>query len=75
MGLDGFLRQPPVIHIERPEIQFLVCHPRYVVETMPPHSNDDDGYLPRSFPPIFFNHDNLALIDFMENRMLAQLSA
>lgn len=33
------------------------------------------GYLPRSFPPIAFDHDNPASMDFMEDRMLAQLSA
>ena len=42
---------------------------------MPPHPNDDDGYLPRSFPPIAFDHDNPASMNFMENRMLAQQSA
>ena len=33
------------------------------------------GYFPRSFPPIAFDHDNPASMDFMENRMLAQQSA
>ena len=33
------------------------------------------GYLPRSFPPIAFDQDNPASMEFMENRMLAQLSA
>jgi RNase H-like domain found in reverse transcriptase/Integrase zinc binding domain/Chromo (CHRromatin Organisation MOdifier) domain len=33
------------------------------------------GCLPRSFPPIAFDHDNPASMDFMEDRMLAQLSA
>ena len=34
-----------------------------------------NGYLPWSFPQIVFNQDNPALMDFIENRMLAQLSA
>jgi hypothetical protein len=33
------------------------------------------GYLPRSFPPIVFDENNPASMDFLENRMLAQLSA
>ena len=33
------------------------------------------GYLPRSFPPIVFDPDNPASMDFIENRMLSQLSA
>jgi Chromo (CHRromatin Organisation MOdifier) domain len=33
------------------------------------------GHLPRSFPPIAFDQDNPASMDFMEQRMLAQLSA
>src|ERR1700689_5976223 len=33
------------------------------------------GYLPRSFPPIAFDQDNPSSMDFMKNRMLAQLSA
>jgi len=33
------------------------------------------GYLPCSFPPIAFDQDNPASMDFMEKRMLAQLSA
>jgi transposase InsO family protein len=33
------------------------------------------GYLPRSFPPVVFNPDNPASMDFLENRMLSQLSA
>src|SRR5437667_10513845 len=33
------------------------------------------GYLPRTFPPIVPNEDNPASVDFVENRMLTQLSA
>src|SRR5208282_3848210 len=33
------------------------------------------GYLPRSFPPIVFDKDNPASMDFLENRMLSQMSA
>jgi len=33
------------------------------------------GYLPRSFPPIVFDSDNPASMDFLENRMLSQLAA
>ena len=33
------------------------------------------GYLPRTFPPITFDQDNPASMDFVENRMLSQLSA
>jgi transposase InsO family protein len=33
------------------------------------------GYLPRSFPPIVFDHDNPASMNFIEQRMLSQLSA
>jgi len=33
------------------------------------------AYLPRSFLPIVFDENNPASMDFLENRMLAQLSA
>jgi transposase InsO family protein len=33
------------------------------------------GFLPRSFPPIAFDQDNPASMNFMEDRMLAQMSA
>jgi Integrase zinc binding domain/Chromo (CHRromatin Organisation MOdifier) domain len=33
------------------------------------------GYLPRSFPPIAFDSDNPASMNFLENRMLSQLAA
>ena len=33
------------------------------------------GYLPRTFPPIVPDEDNPASVDFVENRMLTQLSA
>ena len=33
------------------------------------------GYLPRTFPPILFDPDNPVSMDFIENRMLSQLSA
>ena len=33
------------------------------------------GYLPRSFPPIVKDPDNPASMDFLEERMLAQLAA
>jgi hypothetical protein len=33
------------------------------------------GYLPRSFPPIVFDQDNPASMDFIQNRMLSQMSA
>ena len=33
------------------------------------------GYLPRSFPPIVFDPDNPASMNFLEQRMLSQLAA
>ena len=33
------------------------------------------GYLPRSFPPVVFDPDNPASMQFMEDRMLSQLAA
>ena len=33
------------------------------------------GYLPRTFPPIVYDEDNPASMNFIENRMLAQRSA
>ena len=33
------------------------------------------GYLPRSFPPVVFDPDNPAPMQFIEDRMLSQLSA
>ena len=33
------------------------------------------GYLPRSFPPIVFDSNNPASMNFIEQRMLSQLSA
>jgi len=33
------------------------------------------GYLPRTFPPIVYDEDNPASMNFVENRMLAQRSA
>ena len=33
------------------------------------------GYLPRSFPPIVFDPDNPASMNFLEHRMLSQLAA
>jgi RNase H-like domain found in reverse transcriptase/Integrase zinc binding domain/Chromo (CHRromatin Organisation MOdifier) domain len=33
------------------------------------------GYLPRTFPPIVFDEDNPASMNFLEDRMLSQMSA
>jgi len=33
------------------------------------------GYLPRTFPPIVYDEDNTASMDFIENRMLVQRAA